>query len=418
MTRLSIAILPLLFAAPAMAQVAPGLPERAVHEAIEVHPRTQAAQAKVEAARQQAGALRAGPYEFTVTGDIARRSVQGDGQFNDYSVTVERPIRLPGKGALDRKAGSLGIEVAELQADDVRHQLALQLNTLWWDWVAAEAEVRILTETQQTLQQAYRGVELQVKAGDAAQVDADRAMAEVSTNKAALGAAQSRASVARGRLEAQFPGLALPVAAPALAVPGMPLDRIARLRDAVVTCNHELPAALAEADRLAALSERSRRDRLGDPTIGARVFSERGGMEKGAGLVVTVPLGGRYRAAVSSEAAAAAQAAASTAASARLDVQEMATTGYSEALGAAQTWQASGAALASSTRAAQRLRSGYRLGHVDLADLLYAERQAKDAALAETLARAAALRAEAKLRIDAHDLWLKCSHHQEHAHDS
>lgn len=418
MTLRPILILPLLIAAPALGQAVPGLPEAAVQEAIETHPKTQAAEAKVEAARQQAGALRASPYEFSVTGDYAQRSVQGEGQFNEYSVTVERPIRLPGKSALDRKAGGLGVEVAQLQADDVRHQLALQLNGLWWDWVAAEAEVRVLTETQQTLQQAYRGVELQVKAGDAAQVDADRAMVEVANNKAALDAAKGRASVARNRLEAQFPGLALPAEAPPLSDPGMPLAQMERMRDAVVTCNHELPAALAEADRLAALSERSRRDRLGDPTIGARVFSERGGMEKGAGLVVTVPIGGRHRAALSGEAAAEAQAAAATAASTRLDVQEMATTDYSEAISTAQAWEASVAALLSSNRAAQRLRAGYRLGHVDLADLLYAERQAKEAALAETQARAAALRAEARLRIDAHDLWLKCSHHQEHGNDS
>ncbi len=57
-----------------------------------------------------------------------------------------------------------------------------------------------------------------------------------------------------------------------------------------------------------------------------------------------------------------------------------------------------------------QLCEGYQFGHVDLAELLYAERQAKDAMLAESMARADALRAEAKLRIDAHELWLRCSH--------
>ncbi len=90
----------------------------------------------------------------------------------------------------------------------------------------------------------------------------------------------------------------------------------------------------------------------------------------------------------------------------------MATTDYSAALGTVQAWKATAAAAASSRRAADRLEAGNRLGHVDLADLLLAERQAKDAALAETQARAAALRAETKLRIDAHHLWLDCSHEQ------
>lgn len=408
-----IAALPLLFAAPALAQSLPGLPEAAVQEAIATHPRARAADAKIDAARQEAGALRASPHEFTVSGDYARRSVQGEGNFGEYSVTVERPIRLPGKGALDRKAGSLGIQVAELRADDVRHQLALQLGELWWDWLAAEADVRILSDTQATLERAYRGVDSQVRVQDAAMVDADRAMAEVATNKSALDAARGRASIARSRLEAQFPGIALPAEAPLLPEAGLPIEELARLRDAVVTCNHELPAAMAEADRLAALSERSRRDRMADPTIGARVFSERGGIEKGAGVVFSVPIGGRYRSALSGRAQAEAQVAAADAASARFDVQEMATTDYSTALGSSQTWQASQAAALSSAKAVGRLRAGYRLGHVDLADLLYAERQAKEAALAESQARTAALRAETKLRIDAHALWLNCSHQAE-----
>jgi len=410
-----IAALPLLFAAPVLAQSLPGLPEAAVQEAIETHPKTRAAEAKIEAARQEAGALRASPHEFTVSGDYGRRSIQGEGNFNEYSVTVERPIRLPGKDGLDRKAGTLGIEVAELQADHTRHQLALQLNDLWWDWLSAEAEARILADTQTTLERAYRGVDSQVRLQDAAMVDADRAMAEVATNRAALDAARGRANVARGRLVAQFPDLVLPAEAPPLPVPGLPADELTRLRDTVVTGNHELPAAMAEADRLAALSERSRRDRMADPTIGARVFSERGGIEKGAGVVFSIPIGGRYRSAISGQAQAEAQVASADAASARFDVQEMATTDYSAVLGAVQTWQASKAAVASSTRAVERLRAGYRLGHIDLADLLYGERQAKDAALAESQARTAALRAETKLRIDAHALWLDCSHLKEAA---
>ena len=410
-----IAALPLLFVTPVIAQSLPGLSEAAVQQAIETHPKTRAAEARVEAARQGAGALKASPHEFAVAGDYGRRSIQGEGNFNEYSVTVERAIRLPGKGALDRRAGDLGIKVAELRAEDVRHELALQINDLWWDWVSAEAEVRALVDTQATLERAYRGVASQVRVQDAAQVDADRAMAEVAANRAALDAAQGRTIVARNRLVAQFPDLTLPADAPPLPEPGLAVDELSRLRDSVLTCNHELPAAMAEADRLAALAERRRRDRMADPTIGARVFSERGGIEKGAGVVFSIPIGGRYRSAISGQARAEAQVAAADAASARFNVQEMATTDYSAAVGAVRTWQTSTAAAASSARAVERLRAGYRLGHIDLADLLYGERQAKDAALAESQARAAALRAETKLRIDAHGLWLDCSHPEETA---
>lgn len=407
---------PLLMATPILAQSAnqslPGLPDAAVQEAIESHPRSLAADAKVEAARQEANALRVTSNEFTLSGDVGRRTIENDGRYTEYTVALERPIRLPGKSTLDRKAGVLGVRVAELRAEDARHQLALQLNEMWWDWVGAAAEARTLAETQQTLEQAYRAVASQVRVQDAAQVDADRAMAEVAMNRAAFDAALSRAGIARERLVAQFPQLALPAEAPAMSAPDLLPEERARLRDAVTTCNHELPAALAEADRLAALAERSRRNKIADPTIGAQFFSERGGMEKGAGIVFSIPLGGRYRAALSDQAAAEAQVAVADAATARFDVMEMATTDYSAAVGTVQAWKATEAAAASSRRAADRLQAGHRLGHVDLADLLFAERQAKEAALAEVMARATALRAETKLRIDAHHLWLDCSHDQ------
>lgn len=407
---------PLLMAAPLLAQTSDqsltGLSDTAVVEAIESHPRSRAADARVEAARQEANALRATQNEFTLSGDVSRRTIEDEGRYAEYTVSLERPIRLPGKSALDRKAGILGVRVAELRAEDARHQLALQLNELWWDWVAAAAEATTLAQTQQTLERAYRAVDSQVRVQDAAQVDADRAMAEAAMNRAGLDAALSGAGIARERLAAQFPQLALPAQAPPLTQPGQPPAELARLREAVMTCNHELPAALAESERLAALAERSSRNRIADPTIGAQFFSERGGLERGAGIVFSMPIGGRYRAALSDQAAAEAQVAAAEAASARFDVMEMATTDYSAALGTVQAWKATAAAAASSRRAADRLEAGNRLGHVDLADLLLAERQAKDAALAETRARAAALRAETKLRIDAHQLWLDCSHEQ------
>jgi hypothetical protein len=70
-------------------------------------------------------------------------------------------------------------------------------------------------------------------------------------------------------------------------------------------------------------------------------------------------------------------------------------------------WEAAAAAAQSSRATVARLRQGRRLGATDLASLLYAERQALDADRAELAARAAAVRAVLKLRIDAHLIWAK-----------
>ena len=70
-------------------------------------------------------------------------------------------------------------------------------------------------------------------------------------------------------------------------------------------------------------------------------------------------------------------------------------------------WEAADASAPSARLAAARLRQGRRLGATDLATLLYAERQALEANRSELAARAAAVRAILKLRIDAHLIWAR-----------
>lgn len=380
-------------------------PEEAVARAIEEHPQVQAALARTDAARQIAAALRAGPYEFAVSGSYSRRSIDREGQYDEYDATLERPIRLPGKASLDRKAGDFGIAASDHRAADVRHRTTLQLSDLWLDWLAAEAEVKIAMAAVSNLSSALQGVERQVAVQDAAVADADRARAALATAQVELEQARARAEIARSRLAVQFPSLPLPVNAPDLPEPVLPVQGLEGLRDVVIGQNHGVPGAQAEADRQATLAARANKDRIPDPTIGLRLFSERGGAERGVGVVASIPFGGKYRSALAGQAEAEARAGSAELIAARFTAQETATSDFVEASNNWRAWQSSQAARASSESAAYRLREGYRLGGIDLTDLLYAERQAQDAARAESAARAAALRSIARLRIDAHDLW-------------
>jgi hypothetical protein len=63
--------------------------------------------------------------------------------------------------------------------------------------------------------------------------------------------------------------------------------------------------------------------------------------------------------------------------------------------------------VAAQMAALEKPRRGHQLGEIDLADLLLGERMVHDAFRREAEARAEAMRAITKLRIDAHDLWLK-----------
>lgn len=54
-----------------------------------------------------------------------------------------------------------------------------------------------------------------------------------------------------------------------------------------------------------------------------------------------------------------------------------------------------------------KLRRGNQLGEIGLADLLLGERMVHDAFSAEVQALTGAQQAVTKLRIDAHELWLR-----------
>jgi outer membrane protein TolC len=380
-------------------------PDEAIERAIEDHPLVQSALARRDAARETARGLRAGPHEFSVSGSYVERRIDRDGTYSEYDATLERGIRLPGKAALDRKVGELGMAAAEYRVADTRHRAALLFNELWWDWLTAQADVKAAEAAVANLSSALSAVERRVTLQDAAPVDADQARAALATARLSLEQRQARAAIARSRIEVQFPSLPLPVEAPELPEPELPPTGLGLLRDQVLVQNHSMPGAQAEADRQSALALRAQKDRIADPTVGLRLFSERGGAERGIGVVASIPIGGKARAAIAGQAAADARAAAADFAAARYTAQETAATDYAEASKRWTAWQRSIEARSSSEKAAQRLRQGYRLGGVDLADLLYAERQAQEALNAETAARADALRAFSRLRIDAHELW-------------
>jgi hypothetical protein len=76
------------------------------------------------------------------------------------------------------------------------------------------------------------------------------------------------------------------------------------------------------------------------------------------------------------------------------------------ATGYLKAWEQALAAAQSAAAAAERQRKGHALGGVDLADRLASERLARDARLDEVRARAAAMEAITRLRIDSHTLWM------------
>lgn len=402
MKRLMIAF---LLASPLRAE--PGLPpEAAVAEALDNHPSVLAARARIGTARAMARGLAVGPQEVVAQGIIQQRDVRGVGVVSEYDFQLSRSIRLPGKGALDRRAGEASVMAADNRADDVRHQTALLLAEHWWNWMGASAEARTLESAAGILAQAVTATERRLTLRDASALELDQARAAQAAARAAAMGARARARAERAALAATFPALVLPEMAPPLPEPVIPAEGIERLAELVVERSHEIGASAADRAHADALKARAARDRTPDPSVGLRTFSEQGGNERGVGLVLSMPLGGRARAAAADAAAANARSADAELAATRILVDAVAAEDAALAVGYLAAWEQARAAAEASDAAAVRQRKGHALGAVDLADRLMSERLARDAALDEVKARTAALMAITRLRVDSHTLWM------------
>jgi len=385
----------------------PGLPpEEAVASALLDHPSVIAAHARLEAARARSEAIRKGSYEFTVQGSYVRRDVKGGAAFDEYDTQLSRPIRLPGKARLDRAIGTYGAQVAENVAEDARHEAALLLAGHWFDWLSASAQAQVDRAAVTNYEASLKALERRKSMRDASQLDVDQAQAALAEARRTLEQSAGMAALARTRLATHFPALALPVDAPEVPLPEMADARLSQLGDLVIVNSHQIAAAEAESARMSAVANRARADRVADPTVGLRLFSEFGGIERGAGVIVSMPLGGGHRKALANEASAGASAAEADAQLARYEVSEVANADVTEARFRLASWQRARDAVAAQMAALEKLRRGHQLGEIDLAELLLGERMVHDAFRREAEARADAMRSITKLRIDAHDLWL------------
>lgn len=381
-------------------------PPETVRDALDNHPTVLAAGHRVGVARAQAGALAKGSHEIMLTGSALRRSVDREGDYAEFDATLTRAVRLPGKAALDRRTGEAGVAAAQNRMADARHQAALELARLWLDWIGATALADSDMRNLASLEREAAAIERRAQLRDAAALDVDQARAAVARARGQLAESKAALAEAEATLHANFPTIRLPQAAPAPDEPVEPAEGFAALGRLVIERSHEIEAAQAEADRLGFAARRARADRIADPSLGVRAFSERGGMERGIGLVASMPLGGGYRRYLADEAAAQSSAAVSDLAAVRRSIEATAAADVALARTRTDGWRSLREAAARAQAVAERTRAGNRLGAIDLAELLYAERQANDARREEIRARVEALRAVLRLEIDSHVVWI------------
>lgn len=382
-------------------------PER-VRAAIADAPKVQAAAALLEAAGAERRQLGAGPHEWSTRVDYQRRRIHETGandRFNEWALSLERGVRLPGKAELDRTLGAGRVAEAEIALADAGHQASRRLLSLWYAMLRERQAAHLLARQARLAAREAAAVARRRELGDASRLDETQAAAEAEQVEAARRVALDRAERASIALAREFPAMAGVEPPEALPEPPAPAEDLTALARQAVDEDHELSGALAAATSARIEAQRALADRRADPTVGVQLSSERSAEERIVGVFVSIPFGGEARRAAADASVARAGAAARRAEARRRQVDAQAAMLLASASSGATRWQAARRSAELQSSAAERVAKARELGEADVAEVLRARRLALDAALRAVDLQVDALESHARLLLDAHRIW-------------
>lgn len=386
-------------------------PVAATRAVIAALPQVQAARAGVELAQARQRQLAVGSYEWTLKAGAQQRAESAGPLYTENDLALERAIRWGDKARADRALGEVGVSAGRSAYADAWHEAVRDLLKTWFDWQRERGVAAVLQRQAALAQELLLVAQRRVRAGEAARIDQLMAQAELERARAAEQLARGREQIQQQELEKRFPGLSLD--APALAAEPPPLPGTPQSwQQRIVTENHEIEWAQAEARAAQLVSERARLDTRPDPLLGVRAARERGGQENLIGLYVTVPLPGQYRDAQQGVAQAQADAAAQRLALTRQRVEAAAQRTVAQAWQSLAVWRRLAQARQSLDEVARLAARAYSLGELTLTESLQARRAALDAELAGETARWDAQEAASRLLADAHRLWPADAHEE------
>lgn len=409
MRRCLLAVLIAALPFPAVAQTYHNYPDLpplpAVKKALENTPMARTAYISFGVATADRDRLRAGGYETNVRVDTMQRRVNVPSeQFFEWSVGLERSLRLPGKSRIDGELGDQGMEQAHVVYGDALHESGRMLLKSWFVWLREINQEKQWQTQVGLLRDQLAVVEKRIKAGDAARLEQLQAQAALSQAESQLAQAHLRATIAANELTQRYPTIPLP-AVPVLPEPVPVSQSLDYWQQLVLADNHELSLARGETQRSRLLLARSEADRLPDPAVGIRYGSERGGEERLIGVNLIIPLPGAGRAASQASALASSAVAAEREAGVLAKIKTETTSNWLTAQSAYQAWQAAEQAATAMRNNADLIARAYSLGESGLSDVLTARRQMQEAQLAAVSARLDSAEARYRLLLDTHTLW-------------
>ncbi|MGE5757514.1 MAG: TolC family protein [Sideroxydans sp.] len=355
-----------------------------------------------------------GNYEFNVRAGSAKRQVGSTGpKLNEWDVAIERPLRLINKVMIDGDIGEEVVARANHVLGDARHETGRVLLHLWFNWQREQMQVTVWQQQVDILKHQAQTTAKRLIAGDAPRMEMSQASAVVSQASVSLQQAKMRAELAGNELAKQFPNIILPPRLTPSEPQSIPED-FAYWKQTILDHNHELEMVRSERRIQQMLAQRSRADRLPDPTVGVRYSNEMGGNEKVTGMYLSIPISFGLRSANAENAEYQAQIAGDreNAVSRRLEADIYAA--HMQALIGYQIWTQAKDAADSMRQNAELVTRAYSLGEISLTETLTARRLALESALSESLARLDANEARYRLLLDAHKLWTSDTDQHEH----
>ena len=370
---------------------------------IDKDPAVVEARRSLAAAGHGAAAMVVGPHEWVARAGAQRRSYRSGGESGEWTAQLERGIRVNGKADLDRRLGDAGIEIAQARVGEARHEAARALADFWLDWLAAGQMHELLREQLTFAEASLQAVDKRKRAGDASTLDVHIARTDLSEVQRQASRAATDLAKARAKLRVRFPDA--PVDARPLAVPTEPALTEDQWRERILAEADPLKVARGQLRQAELGAQRSRADRIPDPTLAVYTASEAFRNERVVGLNISIPLSSRYRSERMWQAVQEAEAARSAVERQVRALESEVATGYAEAVGGTERWRLSEQGAAAARDSASLMQRAYVLGEADLQSLLLARRQALDASRAGLEARVEALRSNYRLLIDAHLIW-------------
>ena len=392
-------------AAQAMQPVNPPglLPTGISRPLLEQDPSVAAARAGLDVALREAGILDQSPHEWTARASGQQRRLDSGPRYNEWSVGIEREIRLPGKAAADRKLGKATVEESRARYGEALHESARELMALWVEWLAAERAYELAQNSLQAIQASQTAVEKRVRAGDASKLDLNIARAELAEQRRVDNDAKTQAAAAWARLSTRFPG----VKRQAVALP-MPLEiggDATVWRDRILNQSDEFKVAQTQMQKAQAHADRARADTTPDPTLGGSTASEVGGSERIFGVMLSVPIPGGARDARNAKAIAAVEVSRREVELKQRELETEIASAIATAQGAYASLHIANEGAGFMQENAALMQRAYALGEAELQTMLLARRQATAAANSALQAQVSALRAYYGLLVDAHLIW-------------